>query len=523
MFRAPRSSFQGSEPWLATADDRLVDPSWRDQAHIMATKPDITITLNETSEPRPRIRIHDLTRELIDQITIHLQITFGQDLKAARGALSTCCLASRLFVPSCRYTMFNSTAGLAIRYEDKDLLKLLELLESPVGTIGIGLKRITFVPHVGVPSRVTWVGPSARSMEALGDVRCAQFEGVPPTIGTCMFWGVLGAMRGIRDIRVEGGALMADKKLLEWICGLEELEELSILHSTARGDRYRPGVQDEELTQLKLRRAEKTHVRLLDIGGLSELGVLKWLLAQKPVPRVRGLRVGTMGGVWDDRSHNGGLQLAKRLFEVCGHGIGQLDLALSAEGDFGDFLDSIDLSRCQNLDSVHIEGLRVGLQVHEDNHQREALEQVVEKIFIKSSVGPQVNIVALTVHLDPTLLKLFTFFGIPDATLFEKFRWGKVPEILKRGWLGLLERGNHAIIAGAGIRSGDRRTTREYSAYSVNRRLGDGYSDKKELVVIVQGGWKYGREKLEDTLRRGAFHAFDEKRGFSVQFGAEGT
>jgi hypothetical protein len=170
----------------------------------------------------------------------------------------------------------------------------------------------------------------------------------------------------------------------------------------------------------------------------------------------------------------------------------------------------MELKHCDSLRSIHLEGLLVGPPLVSGDGQRRILENVetlLEKIFIKSSVGPRVNVVALTVQVDPYSRSAFSFFGISDVALFRGFEWGKVPEILERGWLGHWGHQKGGIAAGSGDRC--------QFVHSANAA---GSLADKELVLIIQGGSVHGRKRVVEILRGGAFRAFDEKIKFSVQF-----
>lgn len=428
--------------------------------------------------------------------------------------------------------MLNSATGLEIGYDDEELKRLVELLESPVGTIQMWLRRVRFVSRVGKVKKTsrleTWSGRKMlksqrddieliqRAREVLGNVGSVRLGGVPPNGGGA-FWRLMDALKGVREVHVEGRALIANTKLLEWVCGLQELQELSVTASTTCVDFQEPPEPwNEEQMQVKLRSGKTTSVNLLEIGGPDGVGVLCWLLAQSQVPRVKSLKIGSpVKGWWDDKGQDGYPQLMKRFFKACGAGIEHMHITLPV-GDSGDFPEPVGFDNCDGLHSIHIETLRVGPPTNADNDQRRTLELLLEKLFIKSSVGPQVNSVALTVQLDPHSRKLLTFFGIPDVTLFQKFEWGRVPEILERAWLGPRQ-GNQCqnyVVGAAG--SGN-----NWSVHSANANRSQAVWARKELVLIIQGGWKYGRESLVDTLRRGVFSAFDERVEFSVRFDAE--
>jgi hypothetical protein len=115
-----------------------------------------------------------------------------------------------------------------------------------------------------------------------------------------------------------------------------------------------------------------------------------------------------------------------------------------------------------------------------------ALELLLEKLLTCTPQRQQrpVKRVGLGIQIDPHTREAFAFFGIPDISLFKAFNWGRVTEILEHAWLG-------------------RRDERQ---------------EDREVVVYIQGGSKFGRELVEEHLRREVFGLFEGRIEVCVRF-----
>lgn len=156
-------------------------------------------------------------------------------------------------------------------------------------------------------------------------------------------------------------------------------------------------------------------------------------------------------------------------------------------------MEFLELHACDNLQSIQITGFRVGPSNRND--QQRVLETVIERIMT-CPAAPYLKKVELTIQVDPETRNMLVFFGIATATLFESFDWGSIPEILDKGWLG----------RGIGCN------------YDERSDCGGQIRRDKELVLIIQGGPKYGCERVEEVLRRGAFRMFDDRMKLLVLF-----
>jgi hypothetical protein len=239
-----------------------------------------------------------------------------------------------------------------IGYGDEEVEEFVEVLKSCLSSVRPVLRRVKFCLGLGRKGNGNgggrgrggeWKWKEEEVREGLRDLRCVRFEGVPPVFGEGKgraLWRVLDGLRGVTDVRVETRGVLRNGELLEWICGLREVEEMSFVRSTTasmdsdlRGDVSQVGDGEREKSGvLKLRSEKRMSVGMLDFAGMDELDVLKWILAQNPVPRVRGLRIGGgIGHCEGDGRGSDDTKVMKRFFEVCGASIEQLHVDILAQ------------------------------------------------------------------------------------------------------------------------------------------------------------------------------------------------
>ncbi|KAF9443549.1 hypothetical protein P691DRAFT_608714, partial [Macrolepiota fuliginosa MF-IS2] len=254
--------------------------------------------------------LQDLPRETIDDIV--------QWLREDRKALSACSLAGRVFLSSCRYAMFFT---LILEYEE--LGGLLEVINSPLSTITpvlrclrFGRRGSTSRKNRNLRSRAAFARlDNPQVMKNLQGVRRVRLEDVPSD-GGGVDWPLgafLDELRGVREVEVENCGIVG--VVLEWACGLPDLEELS---------EFEPGLACTAGFRWKARNAGRMRIPLLDVGAWDQFGVVSWLMEQSPVPRVRNLRIGSArSGFWDVGGECG-VRVLNRLVEVVGSGVEHL-------------------------------------------------------------------------------------------------------------------------------------------------------------------------------------------------------
>lgn len=150
-----------------------------------------------------------------------------------------------------------------------------------------------------------------------------------------------------------------------------------------------------------------------------------------------------------------------------------------------DVLESLDLTPCINLRSIHIDGFQIGPS---NRIQRTALETLLEKI-LNYADAPHLRDITLTIEVNPHIRHMLAFFGIPEVVLFRKFDWGRIPEIMAR-WRGW---------------------ARGFSGIDRNVR-------GKELAIIIQRCSEYQREGIEQVLRQSIFREMEMRAGLFVRF-----
>lgn len=297
--------------------------------------------------------LYDLPREAIDAIVREL----GDD----QWALSACSLAGRIFLPSCRYRMFST-----VSVEYGELGGFLKAIDNPLSTaapvlrcLRLGKKTTkrshsrsgSFVQSSTSPYSSPFLSyasveradggfsvsaclpmpvVSREVMRILQGVTCVRLEGVPPSSGGnggCAFWRFLEGLEGVREVEIENRAI--SEFVVEWVCGLPELEELSVFRSASKAgslELVEPALSRGSF-RCKVKNAGRMRIPLLDIGTWDQFEVVRWLMGQTPVPRVTNLRIGcNRSGFWD----GGGacdVQFLKRFVEVVGSNVEHLHIA----------------------------------------------------------------------------------------------------------------------------------------------------------------------------------------------------
>jgi hypothetical protein len=244
----------------------------------------------------------DLPQETLEEI-----IDFLYD---DRQTLLSCSLASRKFIPVCRFHLFSE-----VSLESDKLCRFLELLDVQWSSFANMVSKIVVYGPEKLKSRLrtkvtkaTALQPdyvpqnNSRLRERLSRVNAVRFIDLCPGDIPVSFWRLLEEMKAIKVIEAHRVAFRCPNKFFGYLSSLPLLGTLSITRPKMTLDsRWEQHLGDDHLTN----RPPGTLVRvpLLDIRKLSILSddptdgvkagqvILGWLLEQNPMPFVHSLRL----------------------------------------------------------------------------------------------------------------------------------------------------------------------------------------------------------------------------------------
>ncbi|KAF8886128.1 hypothetical protein BD779DRAFT_1673307 [Infundibulicybe gibba] len=328
-------------------------------------------------------------------------------------ALKACSLVSSTFLPSSRHHLFSE-----IVLECSAICNFLKTLDTPRSTIASALSRIVIrrtkffrgeqKPH-HIPEN------TARLYQHLQGVTHVKFcdvalADIPPP-----FWRLLHNLLGIKSLEVQKMTFDSLPRFFEYICSLPALESLSISKAF-----WAPVPYSFKTGQF--RALSSFNVPLLDVGQLSQCGILEWFLSQQPIPPIHTLRLSLPAEA--ARIH---AYLTANEFVIQNLCITLPIDVMSPRGD------PVDFTAFSNLRSVQIEGFRVG----QESPMRLAMRELTKSIITQLSSESVVEFkISLTID---SSADAFSFLGLPDHILIDTFNWDGIPRLVFQSF-GALEK-----------------------------------------------------------------------------------
>lgn len=199
-----------------------------------------------------------------------------------RVALGACGLASSALLPTSRRHLFSEVV-----VECSGICTFLKLLDVPWSSIPTAVKRMVIRERRGQHGSAqgkTYYVPmdSARLYARLQGVKSIRFSGIslgdiPPP-----FWRLLHFLEGVRELEVDQMTFDTTHEFFQYICSLPALEALSISN---------PSWDVVPLELAEYHPKIPICIPLLDVGRLSQHGILEWILAQNPIPAIHTFRI----------------------------------------------------------------------------------------------------------------------------------------------------------------------------------------------------------------------------------------